>query len=100
MIQLVITYIIATCELLWWFIRAGESQDKVPCDSAMDAVYWLSMVDTVLATEALDYEQLLDLPFDQLTSVQWRKLLEYETEVERWVTDRTCSSCNKNLHSS
>ncbi|MDZ8106718.1 MAG: hypothetical protein RM338_14025 [Nostoc sp. DedQUE12a] len=69
----------------WWFIRVGESQEKVHCDCAMDAVYWLSMVDTVLATEALDYEQLVDLPFDELTSVQWRKLLEYETEFKELV---------------
>lgn len=66
----------------WWFIRADESSEKVPCDCAMDAVYWLSMVDTVLATEALDYEQLLELPFDQLTNVQWQKLLEYEPVLE------------------
>ncbi|UKP00987.1 hypothetical protein [Nostoc sp. UHCC 0870] len=59
----------------WWFIRAGESQEKVPCDSAMDAVYWLSMVDAV---KALDYEQLLDLPFEMLTAHDWQKLFEYQ----------------------
>ncbi|QLE59744.1 hypothetical protein FD725_30000 (plasmid) [Nostoc sp. TCL26-01] len=64
----------------WWFIRAEESLEKAPCESAMDAVYWLSMVDTVPSTEALDYEQLLELPFDQLTSMQWQKLLRYEPE--------------------
>ncbi|BAY41503.1 hypothetical protein NIES2111_58990 (plasmid) [Nostoc sp. NIES-2111] len=58
----------------WWFVRVGESQERVPCDSEMDAVYWLSMVDAV---EALDYEQLLDLPFDMLTAHDWQRLLEY-----------------------
>ncbi|MEA5566655.1 hypothetical protein [Anabaena sp. UHCC 0399] len=66
----------------WWFVRADESQEKVPCDSAMDAVYWLSMTDTLPSAEALDYEQLLDLPFDQLTSVQWEYLQEYESMLE------------------
>ncbi|MBD2491970.1 hypothetical protein [Aulosira sp. FACHB-615] len=66
----------------WWFVRANESSEKAPCDSAMDAVYWLSMVDTLPSTETLDYEQLLELPFDQLTSVQWQKLLEYEPVLE------------------
>ncbi|MBD6620775.1 hypothetical protein FNW02_34715 [Komarekiella sp. 'clone 1'] len=31
----------------WWVMRAGESQEKIPCDSALDAVWWLSMVDVV-----------------------------------------------------
>ncbi|WP_242049366.1 hypothetical protein [Aulosira sp. FACHB-615] len=66
----------------WWFVRANESSEKAPCDSAMDAVYWLSMVDTLPSAEALDYEQLLNLPFDQLTSVQWERLLEYEPVLE------------------
>ncbi|MBD2491710.1 hypothetical protein [Aulosira sp. FACHB-615] len=66
----------------WWFIRANESSEKVPCDSAIDTVYWLSMVDTVPSAEALDYDQLLDLPFDQLTSMQWERLLEYEPVLE------------------
>jgi hypothetical protein len=26
----------------WWFVRSGESQERVPCDSALDAVWWLS----------------------------------------------------------
>jgi hypothetical protein len=69
----------------WWFVRAGESQTRVPCDFAMDAVYWLSMVDSVTLPEIDDYDHLLDLPFDQLTSVQWRKLLEYEPEYRELV---------------
>ncbi|BAB78222.1 hypothetical protein ACN23B_27640 (plasmid) [Anabaena sp. FACHB-709] len=59
----------------WWVIRTGESQEKIPCDSAMDAVYWLSMVDAI---EAMDCEQLLDLPFDMLTAHDWQRLLEYQ----------------------
>jgi len=69
----------------WWFIRAGEFQEKVPCDSAMDAIYWLSMADTLPSTEALDYDQLLDLPFDQLISMQWERLLRYAAESQELV---------------
>jgi len=66
----------------WWFIRADESQEKVKSDSAMDAVYWLSMVDSVTLPEIDDYDHLLDLPFDQLTSVQWKHLQTYEPVLE------------------
>ncbi|MBD2302573.1 MULTISPECIES: hypothetical protein [Nostocales] len=67
----------------WWFIRASEgNQEQVLCDSEMDAVYWLSMVDSVTLPEIDDYDHLLDLPFDQLTSVQWERLQEYESMLE------------------
>jgi hypothetical protein len=91
----------------WWFTRAGE-QERVPCDSALDAVWWLSMVDVSLATEGadeylqyrsleqltgeelqrlldaevVDYEELLDRSFDELTPQEWQRLREYEPHLE------------------
>ncbi|MBE9053869.1 hypothetical protein IQ243_26410 [Nostocales cyanobacterium LEGE 11386] len=62
----------------WWFVRAGESQERVPCDSAFDAVWWLSIVEVLPAAEPASLEELLDKPFDQLTAEEWRMLLEYE----------------------
>ena len=57
----------------WWFVRASEEdQGKIPCDSALDGVWWLSMVETISC------EELLNRPFDQLTDKEWRMLLEYE----------------------
>ncbi|MBD2505166.1 hypothetical protein [Anabaena azotica] len=64
----------------WWVIRSGESQERVPTDSAIDAVWWLSMVDTFAATESIDCEQLLDLPFEILTADDWQRLLEYQPD--------------------
>ncbi|BBD70209.1 hypothetical protein NIES4072_65750 [Nostoc commune NIES-4072] len=93
----------------WWFTRAtDEMQQRIPCDSALDAVWWLSMVDVVLqaepsqeylqyrpleqlTTEELqqlldaevpDCEQLLDRPFDELTAEEWERLPKYEPHLE------------------
>lgn len=65
----------------WWVIRAGECQ-QIPCNSAMDAVYWLSMVDNVPHAEAVDCELLLDRPFEMLTSLDWELLREYAPVAE------------------
>ncbi|MBW4689268.1 MAG: hypothetical protein KME40_30295 [Komarekiella atlantica HA4396-MV6] len=89
----------------WWFIRSeDETQQRILCDSALKAVWWLSMVDMSFpaetANEYLQYrpleqlssgelqqllcaemagcEQLLDLPFEQLTAQDWQRLREYE----------------------
>ncbi|NDJ26035.1 hypothetical protein GS682_31545 [Nostoc sp. B(2019)] len=57
----------------WWVIRASlEHQQKVPCDSAMDAVWSLSMVQVTCC------EDLLDRPFETLTVEEWRRLVEYQ----------------------
>ncbi|MBD2359475.1 hypothetical protein H6G41_33735 [Tolypothrix sp. FACHB-123] len=69
----------------WWFVRASELQVQVTCDSVIDAVLCLSIADTVPDAGVIDCEQLLDLPFDQLTTVQWRQLLEYKAEKEELV---------------
>ncbi|MBG1258224.1 hypothetical protein [Nostoc commune] len=63
----------------WWFTRtADETQQRIPCDSALDAVWWLSIVDTVPHAEAADCEELLDRPFEMLTALDWERLREYE----------------------
>jgi hypothetical protein len=49
----------------WWVMRTGECQ-QMPCDSAMDAVWWLSMVETLPSIEPT-FEELLNRPFDELT---------------------------------
>jgi hypothetical protein len=60
----------------WWFTRATDStQQRVPCDSALDAVWWLSMVDVSLATEPVD-EYLQYRPLEQLTGDELQRLLE------------------------
>ena len=63
----------------WWVMRIGECQ-QMPCDSALDAVWWLSMVDTVPHAEAADCEELLDRPFEMLTAHDWELLRDYELQ--------------------
>ncbi|MBW4458413.1 MAG: hypothetical protein KME55_40730 [Nostoc indistinguendum CM1-VF10] len=65
----------------WWVMRTGECQ-QMPCDSAMDAVWWLSMVDTVPHAEAANCEELLDQPFEMLTNEEWGQLREYAPVAE------------------
>ena len=65
----------------WWVMRTGEYQ-QMPCDSAMDAVWWLSMVDNVPHVEAVDCEELLDRPFEMLSALDWEMLREYEAVAE------------------
>jgi hypothetical protein len=49
----------------WWVIRATSvHQQKIPCDSALDAVWVLSMVELTQPSR----EELLDKPFDRLTA--------------------------------
>ncbi|MBW4557131.1 MAG: hypothetical protein KME59_14520 [Trichormus sp. ATA11-4-KO1] len=60
----------------WWFMRAAdETQQHIFCDSALEAVWWLSMVDTSLAAETKSF---LDKPIEQLTSGELQRLLESE----------------------
>jgi hypothetical protein len=61
----------------WWFKRvSSEHQPVIPCNSAMDAVLSLSMVD------ATRCEDLLDRPFEMLTPGEWEQLLEYKPQSE------------------
>ncbi|NDJ25774.1 hypothetical protein GS682_30155 [Nostoc sp. B(2019)] len=62
----------------WWFIRAeNETQQRIFCDSALDAVWWLSMVDVSLASESAD-EYLQYRPLEQMTGDELQRLLEPE----------------------
>ncbi|MCF2152014.1 hypothetical protein IQ276_037540 [Desmonostoc muscorum LEGE 12446] len=64
----------------WWVIRASSvHQQKVPCDSALDAVWILSMVELTQPSRS----ELLDKPFDELTPQEWERLREYQPVVER-----------------
>ncbi|WP_341530084.1 hypothetical protein WKK05_12775 [Nostoc sp. UHCC 0302] len=61
----------------WWVtITSSEHQQKVPCDSALDAVWSLSMAQSTCC------EDLLDRPFETLTVEEWRRLVEYQPELE------------------
>jgi hypothetical protein len=63
----------------WWFVARGENQQQIQCDSALDAVWWLSMVDVLtIESKKSDYEELLDRPFDELIPDEWKELKEYE----------------------
>ena len=49
----------------WWVVRATSvHQQKIPCDSAFDAVWVLSIVELTQPSR----EELLDKPFDRLTA--------------------------------
>ncbi|YAF98939.1 MAG: hypothetical protein AB3A66_28480 (plasmid) [Nodularia sp. CChRGM 3473] len=51
----------------WWIKRTSSvHQQKVLCDSVVEAVQLLSC------------EDLLDKPFDELTAEEWQRLLDYE----------------------
>ncbi|MDZ8264290.1 hypothetical protein [Nostoc sp. ChiQUE01b] len=64
----------------WWVIRATSvHQQKIPCDSALDAVWELSMVELTQPSR----EELLGKPFDELTPQEWERLREYQPVLER-----------------
>jgi hypothetical protein len=65
----------------WWVMRTGECQ-QLPCDSALDAVWWLSMVDVLPHAEPANCEELLDRPFEMLIPDEWQRLREYEPVAE------------------
>ncbi|MFN6486353.1 MULTISPECIES: hypothetical protein [unclassified Nostoc] len=56
----------------WWVIRATSVyQQKIPCDSAFDAVWVLSMVELTQPSR----EELLGKPFDRLTANDFSALV-------------------------
>jgi hypothetical protein len=59
----------------WWVMRTGEYQ-QMPCDSAMDAVWWLSMVDVSTDSKSIFDEYFLEQPLEQLTGDKLQRLLE------------------------
>ena len=60
----------------WWVVGAAE-QKRVACQSALEAVWWLAVAQTPLYAETASCEELLDRPFDELTTEEWRRLREY-----------------------
>lgn len=69
----------------WWFIRATSGQLKRACTSVDEAVRRLCpsqtsllKVDVVADAQVADCEQLLDLPFEELTAQDWQRLRAYK----------------------
>ncbi len=70
----------------WWVIRAScPSKTKISCDSVFDAIWSLWAVEVSPNIDA-DCEQLLDLPFEMLTSSQWQMIKGYKpvSEIEEF----------------
>ena len=65
----------------WWVKRRYSSQQQYS-NSVFDAVRSLSMVDTLPDAEAVDCEELLDRPFEMLTTLDWELLREYAPVAE------------------
>ncbi|MDJ0798364.1 MAG: hypothetical protein QNJ51_16355 [Calothrix sp. MO_167.B12] len=70
----------------WWVLQASsQEQEKLPCNSASDALWclWMLLVKqgktSVITSVFTINEELLDRPFDELTLQQWRQLKEYES---------------------
>ncbi|MCC5668268.1 hypothetical protein LC653_31515 [Nostoc sp. CHAB 5784] len=49
----------------WWVMRTGECQ-QMPCDSALEAVWRLSMLDVSTDGKSIFDEYFLDQPLEQL----------------------------------
>ncbi|BAZ40253.1 hypothetical protein NIES4101_62140 [Calothrix sp. NIES-4101] len=62
----------------WWVTRASCPSRKVPCDSAFDAVWSLWATEIPLSIDDASLEQLLDQPFETLTTSQWAFVKGYE----------------------
>ncbi|MBW4458450.1 MAG: hypothetical protein KME55_40990 [Nostoc indistinguendum CM1-VF10] len=67
----------------WWFTRAADETQRVPCDSAMEAVRRLcpsqtslSMVDVSTDGKSIFDEYFLEQPLEQLTGDKLQRLLE------------------------
>ncbi|WP_242056168.1 hypothetical protein [Nostoc flagelliforme] len=65
----------------WWVIQGYSGQQQYS-NSVFDAVCSLSMLDTVPHAEAADCEELLDRPFEMLTTLDWELLREYAPVAE------------------
>ncbi|BCL39983.1 hypothetical protein [Nostoc sp. MS1] len=57
----------------WWVIRASSvGQQKAACESA------IAGVNSLLQGEVVDWDELLDKPFDQLSEEEWLLMMESE----------------------
>ncbi len=62
----------------WWVILGSQGQQQYS-DSVFDAVRLLSMDEVLPTLSPASFEELLDLPFDELTADEWERLQEYAT---------------------
>jgi hypothetical protein len=60
----------------WWFTRAADETQRIPCDSAMSAVQSLSMVDVSTDGKSIFDEYFLEQPLEELTDDKLQRLLE------------------------
>ncbi|AUB44678.1 hypothetical protein COO91_10916 (plasmid) [Nostoc flagelliforme CCNUN1] len=60
----------------WWFTRAADSTQRIPCDSAMSAVQSLSMLNVSTDGQSIFDEYFLEQPLEQLTGDKLQRLLE------------------------
>ncbi|ODH03081.1 hypothetical protein A4S05_21035 [Nostoc sp. KVJ20] len=60
----------------WWFTRATDETQRIACDSAMDVVQSLSMVDVSTDSKSVFDEYFLEQPLEQLTGDKLQRLLE------------------------
>ncbi len=65
-----------------WWVKRGYSGQQQYSNSVYDAVRSLSMVDTLPHAEAVDCEELLDRPFEMLTTLDWELLRKYAPVAE------------------
>jgi hypothetical protein len=62
-----------------WWVTLGSSGQQQYSDSVFDAVRALSMDEALPTPDPASFEELLDLPFDELTASEWERLQEYAT---------------------
>ncbi|ODG98034.1 hypothetical protein A4S05_01045 [Nostoc sp. KVJ20] len=60
----------------WWLTRATDETQRIACDSAMDVVQSLSMVNVSTGGKSIFDEYFLDQPLEQLTGNKLQRLLE------------------------
>ncbi|WP_375512233.1 hypothetical protein [uncultured Nostoc sp.] len=60
----------------WWFTRAADETQRIPCDSAMEVVWHLPMVDVSTDGKSIFDGYFLDQPLEQLTGDKLQRLLE------------------------
>ncbi|MFW9259277.1 hypothetical protein [Nostoc sp. CALU 546] len=60
----------------WWLTRATDETQRIACDSAMDVVQPLSMVNVSTDSKSIFDEYFLEQPLEQLTGNKLQRLLE------------------------
>ncbi|BDI20649.1 hypothetical protein ANSO36C_64510 (plasmid) [Nostoc cf. commune SO-36] len=61
----------------WWVMRTEEKQKRILCNSALDAVWWLSKAEMLPTAETIPVDEYLQYqPLEQMSSDELRHLLE------------------------